>query len=389
MDILNITYIITGLSTGGAEMMLYKVLKNIDTNRFSTHVISLTTKGEIGKRIEALGIPVEALGITPGQPDPIKFLKLVKRLRALCPDLVHTWLYHADLMGGLAARLAGVKNISWSIRHSDLSTEHNKYSTLLVVRICALLSKWVPRKILCCSNVAKTVHADTGYDFNKLVVIPNGFELNRFVPDPLARDSVRAELHLSADTRLVGLIARFDLQKNHSGFFESAARVHLQQPDVNFLLAGTNIEKSNAELYRMVELAGLESTTHLLGRRADIPRLLAGLDVLVSSSHGEAFPNVLGEAMACGVPCAVTDVGDSAEIVGNTGRVVKSDDMKGLSLAMEELLALSISTRQALGKKARSRICELYDIHEVVKQYERFYEDLVCERDNENEIVGP
>ena len=226
--------VITGLSTGGAEMMLHKVLERIDRQRFSPHVISLTTKGEIGARIEALGIPVEALGMRPGRFSPLKFLRLVRRLCELYPDAVHTWMYHADLLGGLAARLVGVRALAWSIRHSDLSPSHNKRTTLWTMKACAVLSRRIPRKILCCAQMAKDIHVSAGYDEGKMVVIPNGFELTRFRPDAKARVSVRSEFGLHKNTPLVGLIARFDPQKNHVGFFDAAARVHRSRPDAHF-----------------------------------------------------------------------------------------------------------------------------------------------------------
>ena len=375
---MKLVIVITGLSTGGAETMLFKVLKYINKENFPPYVISLTTKGEIGDRIEALGIPVEVLGMRPGRFNPVKFLRLVRRLHKLRPDAVHTWMYHADLLGGLAARLAGVSALSWSIRHSDLSPSDNKRTTLWTMKACAVLSRRIPRKILCCAQMAKDIHVSAGYDEGKIVVIPNGFEMTRFLPNANARVSVRSELGLRKDTPLVGLIARFDRQKNHEGFFEAAARIHQSLLDAHFLLAGAGVEDNNPTLRHAIQQAGVGVKTHLLGRREDIPRLMAALDVLTSSSSfGEAFPNVLGEAMACGVPCVVTGVGDSAEIVGETGRVVATEDMHGLAHKILEILQLSHEERRAMGVKARERIRARYDIESVVKQYERFYESLL------------
>ena len=210
-----------------------------------------------------------------------------------------------------------------------------------------------------------------------MVVIPNGFDLARFRPDLAARASVRSELGLPEDTPLVGLIARLDPQKNHVGFFEAAAKVHRSCPDTHFLLAGAGVDDSSPSIRRVIQQAGVGDHTHLLGRREDIPRLMAALNVLASSSFGEGFPNVLGEAMACGVPCVVADVGDSAEIVGDTGRVVASGDMAGLAHHIVDILELSCQERHALGIAARERVQARYDIGSVVRQYERFYENLV------------
>ena len=285
-------------------------------------------------------------------------------------------MYHADLLGGLAARMAGVPAVGWGIRHSNLDRDKTKLSTLAVVGVCARLSRWVPDRILSCSKVAEQVHLDRGYAADKWVIVPNGFDLARFHPDPLSRTSVRAELGMKNNTPLVGLIARYDPQKNHAGFFTAARKLHRLLPAVHFLLAGKGIDKDNHELMQMIEAAGVPCVTHLLGLRDDIPRLMAALDVLASSSHGEAFPNVLGEAMASGVPCAATDVGDSAYIVGDTGKLVSPGDMMGLAKVMEDLLTLPISERASLGERARARVAEHFEIGKVVRQYEKFYDEL-------------
>jgi glycosyltransferase involved in cell wall biosynthesis len=373
-----IVFIITGLSTGGAEMMLLKVLERLDRQRFAPHVISLTTLGELAPRIAALGIQVDAVGLKPGLPSPSGFFRLVRLLKRLNPDVVHTWMYHADLLGGLAARLAGVSSIGWCIRNSNLDKNKTKFSTRAVVGLCASISKWVPSRILSCSEKARQVHVACGYAAAKMVVVPNGFELSQFKPDLDARFRVRAELGITDQTPLVGLIGRFDPQKNHAGFFEAAGILHRHMPQVHFVLAGQGVDVSNAALMQTITQEGVLANIHLLGLRNDMPALMATLDVLASSSYGEAFPNVLGEAMACGVPCAVTDVGDSAYIVGDTGRVVASGDMHGLAAALEELLALPLPEKAALSERARARVAEHFEIGAIVRRYEDFYESLLA-----------
>jgi glycosyltransferase involved in cell wall biosynthesis len=377
----NISFVITNLATGGAETMLLKLLQQIDRKRFKPTVISLMGMGEVGPRISALGIPVYALGMRRGGlPSPVMLWRLWRLLRQTQPDVVHTWMYHADLLGGLAARLAGCRRVVWGIRHSNLSRTENKRSTLWVVNLCAALSKVVPTYILSCSNRARDVHTAVGYAANKLHVIPNGFDLGQFVPDASARASVRAELGLLDDAPVVGLVARYDSQKNHAGFVEAATLLHARMPQVQFVLAGQGIDASNTVLVDAIAQKGLQQHMHLLGRRSDISRLMASFDVLASSSHGEAFPNVLGEAMACGVPCVVTDVGDSAEIVGNTGRVVAARDMAGLANGLFELLALPAAQRAALGEQVRARVAVAYDIGHVAALYMAFYERVMTEQ---------
>lgn len=373
---IRIVFVITGLSTGGAEAMLLKLLEQLDRKRFTPHVISLTTLGEVGPRISALGIGVEALGMSTSRPDVLSFLRLVRRLRALRPDVVQTWMYHADLIGGLAARCAGVSALAWAIRNTNLSAGLVKRPTLLVVKALARLSRRVPAKILSCSVKAGAAHVAAGYAPDKIEVIPNGFDLARFAPDAGARRSVREEFGLSMDTPLVGMVARFDPQKNHLGFCDAAAAIVRTRPDVHFLLTGAGVDTHNTRLVAALEARGLAAKFRLLGRRDDIPRLMASLDVLASPSHGEAFPNVLGEAMACGVSCVVTDVGDSAQIVGDYGRVVCAGDMAGMAREIVDVLSLMTHSRHELGLLARRRVAELYEIGQVTRLYEKFFEQL-------------
>ena len=373
---MNLNLIITGLNTGGAEMMMLKLLEHLPV-QFSVQVISLTNIGPIGQRIQSLGIPVTALEMPRSIPSPTALLRLVRLLKRNKPDIVHTWMYHADLLGGLAARLAEVPIVVWNIRHSDFSKETTKITTRLVAALCARLSKTIPDCIQCCSSVARDIHAGLGYAPSKFVVIPNGFDLDHFQPNPQDRESVRQELEINADTPLVGLVARFDPQKNHLGFFEAVSYLHQKRPDVHFLLAGRGIDNANDVLMEAIHQAKVSHVTHFLGLRDDIPRLMASLDVLVSAStHGEAFPNVLGEAMACGVPCVVTDVGDSAYIVGDTGKVVAPDDMAGLAIALDNLLSLPTEERFKLGRQARLQIAENFEIGKVVNLYQSLYEEL-------------
>ena len=365
--------------------MLQKLVQHLDRTRFEPHVISLTNMGEIGPRIEALGIPVVALGMRRGVPNPFMVLRLAQHLRQLQPDLVSTWMYHADLLGGLAARLAGCHMLVWGLRNSDLSRASSSRTTNMVARACAWLSHRLPKRILSCSLRAKVVHIALGYQADKIHVIPNGFDLTAFQPRESARHSLRAELSLPHDVPLVGLIARYDPQKNHAGFAVAAALVHAQRPDVHFVLAGAGVDANNLTLQTAMSVQRLQGHVHLLGRRDDVPRLMAALDVLACpSSFGEAFPNVVGEAMACGVPCVVTDVGDCSDIVGDTGRVAHVGDMLGFATEVLNLLRLPVVERMALGQRARTRVQENYEIGRVAEQYQAFYEQMAVENELES-----
>lgn len=368
-----IVHIITGLSTGGAEMMLYKLLSQINRDEFQSEVISLTDAGPVADKIRMLGVPVHILGMKRGIPNPVALVRLTLLLRQKKPDLVQTWLYHSDLIGGIAARFAGRINTFWSIRQSNIDADSNKRSTIWIAKACAKLSSWLPEKIICCSYAALESHLALGYSKEKMLVIPNGFNLDTFHPDKNSRNSVRKELNLDEKTCLVGLVARFDPQKDHRNFIQAAGLIRKSDSSVHFILCGDGITKENSQLMQWIKQAELDECIHLLDVRKDVSRLVAAMDVAVSSSLGEGFPNVVGEAMACAVPCVVTDVGDSALLVGDTGKVVAAKDPGALAVAILELLQTSPEFREELGTQARLRVMKNYSLDSVVKKYEAVY----------------
>jgi glycosyltransferase involved in cell wall biosynthesis len=369
-----IVHVITGLPVGGSQMMLLKLLIAMDPQSWEAEVISLRDVGVMGERIGAMGFPVRALGMREHLRDITALGQLARTLRGRPPHVIQTWLYHADLIGGLAAWQAGVPVI-WGIRQSDLSRRDTRRSTMWIARLCARLSHRIPRRIVCCSEAARRFHTTMGYAGEKMVVIPNGFDLRSFNPDPEARRSVRQELGLTPSTPLVGLVARFDTEKDHRTFAQAAARLHALMPDVHFLLCGQGVDPRNPLLSAWLASAGVQSRSHLLGPRDDVPRLTAALDIATSSSYGEGFSNVIGEAMACGVPCVVTDVGESAAIVGDTGRVVPAKDPTALAEAWRALLEAP-AAREQLGAAARRRVESEWDITVIANRYSSLYDEL-------------
>lgn len=356
--------------------MLFKLLSGHHRDRFEMEVISLMPIGAIGKKIQKIGVPVRSLEVPRGVPAPSALWNLVSYLRQSRPNLVQTWMYHADLLGGLAARMSGCKAVLWNIRNSTLDPATSKRSTILIARLCARLSRRVPTRILCCSEIAKQVHVALGYAANSFQVLPNGFDLSLFKPDATARMSVRDELKLPPDTPLIGLVARFDPQKDHAAFVKAARHLHNAGFHAHFLLCGDGIDAQNSELTGWIKAAELTPCFHLLGRREDIPRLTAGLDIAASSSaYGEAFANVLGEAMACGVVCVATDVGDASMILGDTGRIVPPRDPEALAQGWREMLSLSPEARQQQGAQARCRVEAEFNLPLIVARYEQLYEE--------------
>jgi glycosyltransferase involved in cell wall biosynthesis len=371
---MKIIFIISGLLTGGAEIMLFNIVSRINREEFNPIVVSLTTQGILGERIQELGIPVFALNMGVGNFNFIKsILKLIEIIKSEKPNIVHTWMYHADFIGGVIAYYCGIKTICWCIHHSNLNEKLNKLSIIILSKLCARISSIIPKKILTCSNAAKKMHISLGYDASKFVVVPNGVDIEKFKPDSAAHEIICRELNIDENSVLIGLIGRMDPLKNHEGFFEAAKYIHDHNPQAVFILAGKDVTEKNEVIERSLSKYNLRNVTHLLGLRSDISRIISGLDILVSSSMGEAFPNVIVEAMSCGVPCAVTNVGDSAFIVGNYGYVVNSGDMVGLANSIMRFLDLTISQRKEIGIQCRKRIVEEFEMGEIVRKYENFY----------------
>ena len=374
---IRVMHVITGLGTGGAEVMLERLLSSTDRDLVEASVVSLTTMGDVGARIEARGTVVTALGMSRRMPSPRALLALREAIGAFRADVVQCWMYHADLLGGLAARSLGVPAI-WSLRQRNLSAEANSMPTRLTMRVCAGLSSRVPSRIVCGSEAARRAHLAIGYSGDRMVVIPNGFDLGRFRPSEEDRASVRSELGLAPDTPLVGLVARFDPQKDHRTFLGAVGMTLRERGDVHFVLCGGGVTPDNAELARWIDVAGARPVVHLLGRRDDIPRLTAALDIAVSSSIGEGFSNTIGEAMASGVPCVVTDVGDSAAIVGESGIVVPPRDASALAGSWLRVLAMTPAERARLGADARARIEEHFTLDAIARRYESLWMEVAA-----------
>jgi glycosyltransferase involved in cell wall biosynthesis len=374
---IKVIHIITGLSVGGAENMLFKLVSNMDRTEFAPEVISLSGIGPIGEKMRAQGIPVRALNMRPGMPNPALALRLAGWIRKSRPQVVQTWLHHADLIGGLATRLAGRTPLAWNIRHSNLDPATIKRQTILIGRACAKLSHTLPQRIVCCSEAGREEHARLGYAADKLLVIPNGFDLTAYHPSETARAAIRAELGMPTDAPLIGLIGRFHPMKDHATFVQAAALLHALRPEVHFVCCGEDITWQNDVLADAIKRVDLCDRFHLLGQRRDIPQIAAALTIgTLCSLYGEGFPNVIGEAMACGVPCVVTDVGDSVYIIGKTGRVVPLRSPEALCAAWQEILDLSPEAAQRSALAARARVEAHFALGTVVGRYQKLYKDM-------------
>ena len=374
---IKVIHVITGLDVGGAEMMLYQLLAHMDRTRFDAEVISLTDIGLVGEKIQALGVPVRALGMSrSGLPSPWLIPRLALWLRQARPSLVQTWMYHADLLGTASARFAGRPPVIWNIQYGGFDKQRDKKRTVLVASACARLSHRGPTCIVSCSVTAKKAHAELGYANEKIKVIPNAANTAAFHPNEQARREVRQELGIDDSVPLIGMVGRFDPQKDHHNFVHAAIRLHQNRPDVQYLLCGLNVTWQNPSLAGWVPGA-LRDRFHLLGRRQDIARLGAALDIgSLSSAYGEGFPMALNELMACGIPCAATDVGDCALLIGETGRIVPPQNPQALADAWQELAGMDRKERDSLGQAARQRVETHFSITQIAIQYEALYREV-------------
>jgi len=369
--------------------MLYKLLKETDRDRFEPVVMSLIDRGALRARIEDLGIPVHTVSIKPGVPSLLGFWRLVRFMRKLKPDLVLGWMYHSCLAAQLANFfLPGRTRVLWSIHYSIDSLASEKLLTATVIRACALLSR-LASQIIFVSHASQAQHQPLGYSLARSCVIPNGINTSEFVPCSESRSSLRSELGLATDALLVGMMGRYHPVKDYANFLQAAAVISKKFPNANFVLVGQGVDHWNNELRRSIREFGLESKTHLLGERNDIPRIAAALDVFSLASYSESFPNVIGEAMACEVSCAVTDVGDAGWIVGDAGRVVPARDPHALAAAWSEIISLGPAGRMALGRAARTRVIERFRLESVVPRYEAVFTAVLGPETSANSVTMP
>lgn len=370
-----IVHIIMSLNIGGAELMLKRlVLHSHQKEKFEHIVITLTDLGVMGPELQNRGIRVYSLGMKSLPTLPLIFLKLQRLLKEIQPDVVQTWMYHSDLLGGFAAKSLGIENIIWGIRNTELNTKEN-FSRKAMVKLCAKLSYTIPSQIACVANTAMNTHIKQGgYDASKMLVIPNGFDINKFKPNDMQRLELRNKLNIKSDELVIGNIGRFDPVKNHKNFIKACISLLQKGYKFKVLLAGRDVDLNNPEISKLFKNNKLSKYFLFLGEIDDTPSFYNAIDVFCLCSYTEGFPNVLGEAMATEKVCLATDAGDAWDVLSNSGFRIDSTSFADIAIALEtNVLNKALSNLNDIGNAARLSIVNSYSINKIVSQFEDLY----------------
>ena len=353
------------------------LLRLIDSKSLSSNNITLVSlKSVTNQLLEIQNPKCELIQLNLNGVSSIprclwRFLKILKRQR---PHIVHSWLYQSDIFSLMFYPFLKGITIIWSIRQTNLSFQHNKLFTLACVKILAWFSKLIPDLIISNSKSAIASHESFGYFNEKIIFVPNGVSTDEFKPNLKSRKAFRLANAVKSETFLVGMVARFDSQKDHECFLKAASLIVYDRQDVQFYLCGHRINENNAALAQYVEQYDLLKNVILGDQQFDIPKVLNGLDLLVSSSLGEGWPNVLAEAMACGTPCVATDVGESVDIVGRTGIVVEANNPRLLANGILQMIERVNFQREYLSELCRNHIIENFDIEQAGSKFQNVYE---------------
>lgn len=376
-------HLTSGLDTGGAELMLERLVSSANPRLVTSAVCSLRGRSELGTRIAGSGVPVWAANANGWRRISDIPFSLRNALTAWQPDVIQGWMYHGNVAATLLSRCLGRRlPVVWTIRQSLYDPSKEKRGTRVAIWVGRVLSG-TPAFTIYNSREAADSHARLGFSRQRQLIIPNGFDCNRFVPNRSARARIRLDLSIPESDLVIGHVARYHPVKGHQLFVEAAASVAERLSGVTFVLAGPGVDSSNQELTAALRRFRLGPRVRLLGLRTDIPDLTASFDIAVLSSHAESFPNVVAEAMACEVPVVATDVGDCASIIDNTGFLCQPGDAASLASGMLSLATLDQDERHRLGHEARIRIQTQYELDKIVRRYWHVYSSVTGREDRE------
>lgn len=372
---MRILYVTTGLGVGGAERALERLLPALAARGFTLAVVSLREPQPVGARLRELGIEVHELGMKPSRPSLAGLIRLWRVVRRFRPNVLQGWMYHGNLAAQLARLAAPRAKVLLSIHQTLARLELESLATRTVIRLDAWLSRFAA-KVLYVAQAAVAQHEAAGYA-RRALVLPNPLDTGVFRPDPHKRAQLRQALSLGEQQFVISMLGRFHPAKNHEGFLRAAESVAAERASATFLMAGLEVSPANPALAPLLAVPALRGRVQALGARDDIPDLLAASDLLVLSSIQEALPNVVMEAMSCGVPCVVTDVGDAARMIGDTGWLVAPADDEALADAMIRALDEQATSLAQRGAAARNRAVTHFGLDAVTARHAALYRSLV------------
>ena len=370
-----VLHVIYSLGQGGAERTLSNIC--LRSKKHIHHVVCLTNKSFYSNLLEKNNIKIYELNMNKLQNLFISPLRLYLILKKIKPEIVQTWMYHSDLFGGVIARLAGVKVVLWNVRSSSFKIPLISHSSLLTSRINALISSFLPNKIICCGKYTAQCHVKQGYDSSKIKIIFNGVDTNLFSPNSKKRNLVRMKYKINSHTILFGMIARYTPEKDHKSLLKALSLCNNLDQEWKCILCGKDMDYNNYELVEIINSLNLSQKIHLIGTQINVNEIYNALDLHILSSRSEGSPNCLTEALSSGVPCISTSVGDAQFILKKRDWIVNPNNHYQLAKVIKKFINLSESERAKISESSRKLIKSEFSLSKMIESYDNLYSGFI------------
>lgn len=356
------------LNYGGSERQVVALAKGLRKRGAFVTVATFYSGGPLRREIESAGVLVESLE-KRARWDVLGFLgRLIRLVRRIQPTILHGYLPTSNILTVFIKPFCSSTKIVWGLRASNMELERYGYVDQI--------QSWVERKLSHFADLI-VVNSHAGFDFaarrgfpqDKMVVIPNGIDVDRFCPDTSARQRIRQAWGVADDQHLIGLVGRLDPMKGHDTFIKAAALLSRGRDNITYICVGDGPEAFKQKLVALSKEMGLDHRLIWVSASDDVGAIYNALDLVTScSSYGEGFSNVIGEAMACGRPCVVTDVGDAKRIVGDTGYIVAPGNPAALASTWQEALDANDSEKARRSQMARKRVVEQFSLERLIEE---------------------